>query len=166
MSAFVIPSSFSTPSSTGSPWVSHPALRCTWKPFIVLYLLKVSFMARARTWCIPGCPFAEGGPSKKTNCGQPSRSSTERRNMPLLFHFSSISSFVFCRSSPPCSANFPAAAALSFFSIYCMSFYQKQSCVFKTCKVKQNNRHCQNFSFKCYSGCTSHNAFTTSVYTK
>ena len=36
MSSLVMPSAFSTPSSTGKPWVSHPALRFTWKPFIVL----------------------------------------------------------------------------------------------------------------------------------
>ena len=29
ISSFVMPSFFSTPSSTGSPWVSQPALRCT-----------------------------------------------------------------------------------------------------------------------------------------
>ncbi|CAB4852135.1 unannotated protein [freshwater metagenome] len=31
----VNPSSFSTASSTGKPWQSQPALRGTWKPFIV-----------------------------------------------------------------------------------------------------------------------------------
>ncbi len=36
MSSFVMPSFFSTPSSTGRPWVSQPAFRRTRKPFWVL----------------------------------------------------------------------------------------------------------------------------------
>ena len=66
MSSLVMPSSFSTPSSTGSPWVSHPALRSTRWPFRVWNRQKMSLMARAITWWMPGLPLALGGPSKNT----------------------------------------------------------------------------------------------------
>ncbi len=59
----VNPSSFSTASSTGSPWQSQPALRGTCRPFIVRYLGKTSLKTRASTWCVPGVPLAVGGPS-------------------------------------------------------------------------------------------------------
>ena len=35
MSSLVMPRAFSTPSSTGKPWVSQPALRSTRSPFSV-----------------------------------------------------------------------------------------------------------------------------------
>ncbi len=35
MSSLVMPNAFSTPSSTGKPWVSHPALRSTRLPLRV-----------------------------------------------------------------------------------------------------------------------------------
>ena len=50
MSSFVMPSSFSTESSTGNPWVSQPALRSTRWPFKVWKRQKMSLMARAMTW--------------------------------------------------------------------------------------------------------------------
>ncbi len=59
----VNPSSFSTANSTGSPWQSQPAMRGTWKPFIVLNRGKTSLNTRASTWCVPGMPLAVGGPS-------------------------------------------------------------------------------------------------------
>ena len=40
---------FSTSSSTGRPWVSHPALRGTLYPFIVRYLGIISLITRVRT---------------------------------------------------------------------------------------------------------------------
>ena len=72
MFSFVMPSFFSTPSSTGNPCVSHPAFRSTRNPCKVLYLQIISLIVLAITWWIPGIPFAEGGPSKKTNEGCPS----------------------------------------------------------------------------------------------
>ena len=67
ISSFVIPSSFSTLNSTGRPWVSHPSFLSTRKPLRVFYLQNISFIVRDITWWIPGIPFADGGPSKKTN---------------------------------------------------------------------------------------------------
>jgi len=58
-----IRSSFSTSTSTGSPWVSHPAFRGTSYPRIVLYRGKTSFTARVSTCPLCGIPFAVGGPS-------------------------------------------------------------------------------------------------------
>ncbi len=57
------PSSFSTATSTGSPWQSQPALRVTWNPCMVLNRGKRSLKTRASMWCTPGMPFAVGGPS-------------------------------------------------------------------------------------------------------
>jgi hypothetical protein len=59
----VSPSSFSTSTSTGSPWQSHPPLRGTLRPRIVWNLGNRSLKARAHTWWTPGRPFAVGGPS-------------------------------------------------------------------------------------------------------
>ena len=64
-----IPSSFSISCSTGNPCVSHPAFLGTWYPCIVLYLGKASLKDLANTWCIPGFPFAVGGPSLNVNNG-------------------------------------------------------------------------------------------------
>ena len=75
-SSLVMFLAFSTPSSTGSPCVSHPAFLFTWYPSMVLNLQKRSLMVRAITWCIPGIPFADGGPSLNTNDGLPSLVST------------------------------------------------------------------------------------------
>ena len=64
MSPFPLnPSSFSTASSTGRPWQSQPALRSTRYPRIVLNRGNTSLKTRASTWCVPGVPFAVGGPS-------------------------------------------------------------------------------------------------------
>ena len=57
------PSSFSTASSTGRPWQSHPAFRSTKWPCIVLKRGKTSLKTRASTWWVPGMPLAVGGPS-------------------------------------------------------------------------------------------------------
>ena len=59
----VKPSSFSTATSTGSPWQSQPPLRGTWNPCMVLNLGNRSLNVRASTWCAPGIPLAVGGPS-------------------------------------------------------------------------------------------------------
>ena len=114
MSFLVIPSSFSTPSSTGSPCVSHPALRCTWKPCMVLYRLKASLIERARTWCMPGWPLADGGPSKKMNWGIPSRSSTLLRKISFCCHSDNISLLVSTKFNPLYSANFLAISLFIF----------------------------------------------------
>src|SRR6478736_1073164 len=60
------PSFFSTSSSTGRPWVSHPALRVTRRPCATRKRQIRSLMVRAKTWWMPGRPLAVGGPSKKT----------------------------------------------------------------------------------------------------
>ena len=50
MSCFpLIPSAFSTSISTGSPCVSHPALRETWNPRIARWRQKRSFSVREKT---------------------------------------------------------------------------------------------------------------------
>ena len=49
MSSLWIPSFFSTPISTGSPWVSQPARHMTLKPLCVLYLQMESLMDLAIT---------------------------------------------------------------------------------------------------------------------
>jgi hypothetical protein len=59
----VRPSSFSTATSTGSPWQSQPPLRGTWNPCMVLNRGNRSLKVRASTWCAPGIPLAVGGPS-------------------------------------------------------------------------------------------------------
>ena len=120
MSALVMPSSFSTPSSTGSPWVSHPALRCTWKPLIVLYLLNVSLILLARTWWIPGWPLADGGPSKNTNCGHPLRSSILLWKISFFSHCASTSLLVCVRFNPLCSANL---LAITYFCLLLLLFF-------------------------------------------
>ena len=110
MSSFVMPNSFSTPNSTGSPWVSQPALRFTKKPFMVLKRQNVSLIERARTWWIPGCPLAEGGPSKKINEGQPSRSV-------ILLWKTSASSHIF-NTSLFTSERFSCVRSANRFAIY------------------------------------------------
>ena len=62
-SRLVMPNAFSTPSSTGRPWVSQPALRGTKYPFMVRYLGIISLITRVSTWPICGLPLAVGGPS-------------------------------------------------------------------------------------------------------
>ena len=111
-----MPSSFSTLSSTGRPWVSHPALRFTWKPFMVLNRQKVSFSERASTWWIPGCPLADGGPSKKMNEGQPSLS------VILLWNTSSASHCP--RTSRFTSLRFSFVRSANFLLIYCNLFFR------------------------------------------
>jgi hypothetical protein len=64
MSRFVVvPISFSTSSSTGRPWQSHPAFRRTRCPVMVQYRGKRSLNVLDSTWWIPGFPLAVGGPS-------------------------------------------------------------------------------------------------------
>ncbi len=57
------PSSFSTSTSTGSPWQSQPPFRATCRPRIVWKRGNRSLKRRAQTWWMPGRPFAVGGPS-------------------------------------------------------------------------------------------------------
>jgi hypothetical protein len=59
----LVPISFSTSSSTGRPWQSHPPLRGTEWPVIVLNLGYTSLNVRDSVWCSPGLPLAVGGPS-------------------------------------------------------------------------------------------------------
>ena len=53
----------STSISAGRPWVSHPAFRGTYFPFMVWNLGIISLMVRVSTCPICGFPFAVGGPS-------------------------------------------------------------------------------------------------------
>ena len=105
MSSLWIPSFFSTPISTGSPWVSQPARRATRYPVWVLYRQIASLMERAMTWWIPGMPLADGGPSKKMNSGAPSRTSRDFSKAWFFFHLSRISAPTFTRSNPLYSLN-------------------------------------------------------------
>ncbi len=58
-----MPSFFSASISTGSPCVSHPAMRGTHRPRMVRKRATVSLMVRLNMWWIPGRPLAVGGPS-------------------------------------------------------------------------------------------------------
>src|SRR3989339_848987 len=113
ISSFVIPSIFSTPSSTGRPCVSHPAFLSTRNPFCVLYLQNTSFRALAITWCIPGMPLAEGGPSRKINFCAPSLCVTVWIKQFSLFHFSNIERFISTRSKFLYSANLIVVSILN-----------------------------------------------------
>ena len=115
ISSLVMPSSFSTPSSTGKPWVSQPALRFTWNPCMVLKRQKVSLIVRAITWWIPGIPFAEGGPSKNKNEGLPSRVSILLWNKSSFSHCSRI-----CLLS---SAKFSCLYSLKCFILFIMLLF-------------------------------------------
>ena len=76
-----MPSSFSTSTSTGKPWVSQPALRGTYRPAIVRYRRKTSLNTRVSTCPLCGSPLAVGGPSLKMKGGWPSRRSKLFSNM-------------------------------------------------------------------------------------
>ncbi len=65
----VMPSSFSACSSTGSPWVSHPALKTILCPRNVMYRYQRSLTTLPRRWPAWGVPFMVGGPSMKTSFG-------------------------------------------------------------------------------------------------
>ena len=101
MSSLVMPKAFSTPSSTGRPWVSQPALRSTRSPLSVRYRQNRSFRALAITWWMPGLPLAEGGPSKKTNRRPSGRESTLRWNTSPSSHCRITSSAMAGRSRGP-----------------------------------------------------------------
>ena len=85
------PRSFSTSSSTGRPWVSHPALRSTSLPFMVWNRGIRSLMARVSIWPIWGRPLAVGGPSKNVKRSAPSRQWKHFSMMPFSFHRRSVS---------------------------------------------------------------------------
>ena len=59
----VTPISFCACSSTGSPWVSQPALKITFLPCRTLYRYHRSLMTRPLRWPACGMPFIVGGPS-------------------------------------------------------------------------------------------------------
>jgi hypothetical protein len=68
------------------------------------YICKISLIARAITWWIPGKPFAEGGPSKNTMAHYPH--GWLHSNMFSFFQKSSTSDATVGKSSPLYSVNF------------------------------------------------------------
>ena len=52
--------------------MSQPAIRVTWRPWSARKRQIRSLIVRAKTWWMPGRPFAVGGPSKNTK-GRPPR---------------------------------------------------------------------------------------------
>lgn len=75
---------------------------------------------------MPGCPFAEGGPSKNTNCGHPSRSVIDFSNTLFLFQLSSTILLVSVRFRPLCSANFLAILILLYSLLFEAQSYIKK----------------------------------------
>ena len=127
MFSFVMPSFFSTPSSTGNPCVSQPAFRSTRNPCKVLYLQIISLIVLAITWWIPGIPFADGGPSKKTNEGCPSLFFKLCSKVLFDSHSYKTSLFTWERSKPLYSWNFLSIVTPDF-KILLICTCKKSSC--------------------------------------